>query len=213
MARLISDEELQLKKRARRRLVGAIVLVTAVVVALPMVLDTDPKPVNQDISIRIPSPDAEAFTSKVVPVAPAPDSKPAAKPPPAAATTPQAAVDSKPQKAAAPAPAAPAKPPAETVKTPAAPAAAEKAAKAAAGQYVVQVIALADAGKAQQIQQKISAAGIKSYTEAVKTATGDVTRVRAGPFATSAAAEKVRGQLQNIEFDGKKLGGKVIPVK
>ena len=40
MARPISDEELQLKKRARRRLVGAIVLVTAVAVVLPMVLDS-----------------------------------------------------------------------------------------------------------------------------------------------------------------------------
>ena len=47
MARAISDEELQLKKRARRRLVGAVVLVTAVAVILPMVLDSEPRPVNQ----------------------------------------------------------------------------------------------------------------------------------------------------------------------
>ena len=54
MAKAISDEELQLKKRARRRLVGAIALVLLVVVFLPMLLDSEPKPLNQDIAIIIP---------------------------------------------------------------------------------------------------------------------------------------------------------------
>ena len=71
MARAISDEELQLKRRARRRLIGAIVLVTAMVVVLPMVLDTEPGPVSQEITVRIPAADAGAFTTKVAP-APAP---------------------------------------------------------------------------------------------------------------------------------------------
>ena len=70
MARPISDEELQLKRRARRRLIGAIVLVTAVVVALPMVLDSEPKPISGEVTIKIPSPDSGAFSSRVVPVAP-----------------------------------------------------------------------------------------------------------------------------------------------
>src|SRR4051794_10118228 len=54
MATAIRDEELQLKKRARRRLVGAIALVLLIVVFLPMVLDSEPKPLNQDIAISIP---------------------------------------------------------------------------------------------------------------------------------------------------------------
>ena len=66
MARPISDEELQLKKRARRRLVGAIVLVTAVAVILPMVLDSEPKPVSQNVDIQIPPPDAGEFKPKGV---------------------------------------------------------------------------------------------------------------------------------------------------
>ena len=92
MARAISDEELSLKKRARRRLIGAIILVTAVVVVLPMILDSEPKPDNQDVSIRIPSPDATPFNPKVAPVipaAPAVKSAPAAEPK-AAAPTPAA---------------------------------------------------------------------------------------------------------------------------
>ena len=61
MAKAISDEELQLKKRARRRLVGAIALVLLVVVFLPMFLDSEPKPLNQDIAITIPPlPDADS---------------------------------------------------------------------------------------------------------------------------------------------------------
>ena len=74
MARPISDEELQLKKRARRRLVGAIVLVTAVAVVLPMVLDSEPKPVNQNLDIQIPSPDSGDFKPKAsAPIRIAPD--------------------------------------------------------------------------------------------------------------------------------------------
>src|SRR5215218_1472269 len=72
MARPISDEELQLKKRARRRLVGAIVLVTAVAVILPMVLDSEPRPVTQNVDIQIPSPESGEFKPKSATPAAAP---------------------------------------------------------------------------------------------------------------------------------------------
>jgi DedD protein len=51
------DPVLPEKKRARRRLVGAIALVLAAVVGLPMILDSEPKPVTDDIAIDIPSKD------------------------------------------------------------------------------------------------------------------------------------------------------------
>lgn len=50
-----ADPILPEKKRARRRLVGAIALALAVAVGLPMVLDSEPKPLSSDIDIRIPS--------------------------------------------------------------------------------------------------------------------------------------------------------------
>src|SRR5258708_7488333 len=50
----ISDDELQLKKRARRRLGGAVAPVLLIVVFLPMILDSGPKPLHQDIAITIP---------------------------------------------------------------------------------------------------------------------------------------------------------------
>ena len=64
MPRSVSDEELVLKKRARRRLIGAIALVTLVIVLLPMFLDSDPRPLNQEISIQIPEQSTQ-FSSRV----------------------------------------------------------------------------------------------------------------------------------------------------
>jgi DedD protein len=207
MARAISDEELHLKRRARRRLIGAIVLVTAMVVVLPMVLDTEPGPVSQDITVRIPSPDSGAFTTKVAPAsAPKVAETKAAKPQAEelAAVAPEA-IKEMPKPAVKPEAAKPAKAPAKPAAKPAAKTAAKTvkpADKPAGGQFVVQVIALADPEQAQRMQQQIAAAGIKSYTEVVKTAKGDVTRVRAGPFPTREAAEKARDQLKSLGMNG-----------
>jgi len=52
-----SDPLLPEKKRARRRLVGAIALALAAAVGLPMLLDSEPKPLAGDIAIQIPSKD------------------------------------------------------------------------------------------------------------------------------------------------------------
>jgi len=204
MAKSISAEELQLRKRARRRLIGAIAVVTIVAVFLPMVLDHEPKPVKQDISIQIPSPNSGAFTSKIVPVMPAaPDAKSAAKPAagaPAKSKTPAA---DEPPKVAAAAPVAPAPPAHDTeAAPPKKPAPAKPAPRPAAMGFVVQVAALNDADKARQMQEQIAAAGVKSYTEVVPTAKGNVTRVRAGPFTSREEAEKMRDQLKAMGLNG-----------
>jgi DedD protein len=49
------DPMLPEKKRARRRLVGAIALALAAAVGLPMLLDAEPRPLAGDIDIKIPS--------------------------------------------------------------------------------------------------------------------------------------------------------------
>ncbi|SAK89737.1 sporulation repeat-containing protein [Caballeronia hypogeia] len=61
---MMLDPTLPEKQRARRRLVGAIALVLAAVIVLPMVLDSRPKPVTDDISIDIPNRPAPAATAK-----------------------------------------------------------------------------------------------------------------------------------------------------
>src|SRR5512145_3234700 len=47
-----------LRKRARRRLVGAILLALIAAVVLPVFLESDPKPLGQDVSIQIPAIDS-----------------------------------------------------------------------------------------------------------------------------------------------------------
>lgn len=204
MAKPVSDEELQLKKRARRRLVGAVVLVAAVAVVLPMVLDSEPKPTSQEINIQIPSQDAKGFTSKVVPLAPPSKAaeKPVAK---AAEPVKDAAVTEKPaskpetkpvpeKPAAKVAEKAPEKVPAKTT---------EKAAAPKPGTFFIQVTALADVDKAKQVQRQMVDAGLPSYTQVVAAGKGDVTRVRAGPFATRDEAEKAQLKLKGIGLEGK----------
>ncbi len=60
--------------------------------------------------------------------------------------------------------------------------------------------AFSDAKNVKQLRANLSAAGVKSYTERVKTAKGELTRVRAGPFASKEAAEKARAKLEAMGF-------------
>ena len=61
-----SDAHLQLKKRARRRLVGAVALAGLAAIILPMVMDSEPKQQVQDVQIRIPVQDDTPFNPKLV---------------------------------------------------------------------------------------------------------------------------------------------------
>ena len=64
-----NDVQQHLKKRARRRLVGAIFFVSLVAVLVPTLMDSEPRPPAQDIDIRIPGQDDKAFTPALVPPA------------------------------------------------------------------------------------------------------------------------------------------------
>lgn len=69
-----NDVQLDLKKRARRRLVGAIALALAAAIILPMVMDSEQRPGNQDLTIRIPSQEEGApLLSRPLGAAPAPE--------------------------------------------------------------------------------------------------------------------------------------------
>ncbi|MDQ5915385.1 MAG: DedD protein [Pseudomonadota bacterium] len=62
-----ADAQLPLKKRARRRLVGAIALAVLAAVVLPMVMDQTPQMPVQDVQIRIPGQDqVPAFQPKAL---------------------------------------------------------------------------------------------------------------------------------------------------
>lgn len=55
----------ELRRRARRRLVGAIVLALAAAVIVPMLLESDPKPLGEDVSVRIPPVDDGKFVNRL----------------------------------------------------------------------------------------------------------------------------------------------------
>ncbi len=143
-----------------------------------------------------PVPKAEAKPEAIVtepkPV-PKPEPKPAAKVEakpfaPAEKPTPkvqeaakaQALLDGKPA-------AAPAKP-------------AEKKPDAAQGRYVVQVGAYVEAAKLREARQKVESLGFKTYTQVVGAKDAPRTRVRVGPFATKADAEKAADKIKKLNL-------------
>ncbi len=64
--------------------------------------------------------------------------------------------------------------------------------------FIVQVGAFADADKAREVRNKLEHAGVKTYTQAVDTKDGKRTRVRAGPFASRAEADKAVGRIKAL---------------
>lgn len=59
-----------LKRRGRRRLVGAVALVLAAVIVLPMVFDPEPKRADVAVNVRIPGENETQFSPKVAPKPP-----------------------------------------------------------------------------------------------------------------------------------------------
>jgi DedD protein len=95
MASRAATEAIEVRRRGRRRLVGAIAIVALLVVFVPMLLDSEPKHELNEPAMQIPSPD------KAPPLPPPAPAK-AAAPVPAAVPAPAVA----PAKAAAQSPAA-----------------------------------------------------------------------------------------------------------
>lgn len=226
-----SDSDLQLKKRARRRLVGAVALALLAAIVLPMVMDHEPRPSQQDIQVRIPSQDAGSFTSRVLPGAPtatplppvaearkqeaAPDPRPEVLPEPAVEPRPDLKPEAKPV----------AKPEAKPDTQSAEALRAEKIlaggdaprteatkpeSKSDSGQWILQLGAYAEQGNVKVLQAKIKELGYPSYTEKVSTPQGERIRVRAGPFSSKAAAEKAQARLKQIGAGGPP-GGVIAP--
>lgn len=199
MAKQIStEEESNLKRQARRRLIGAVVLVLVVVLVLPMVFDSDPSPTTaKDIELRIPDKDAVAPLPGQAPIAPISDVAATS----AVAVAPVSAVS-----VAMPAPvvkAAPTeiKPKAEVhPKVEAKPKAETKpkvdntahAKPIPHTGWGVQIGAYSNADTAKQLQAKLSKQGYSAYTEKA----GSNLRVRVGSYPTREAAEKAKHKLE-----------------
>lgn len=205
-----SAEQSELRRRGRHRIIGAVTLALVAAVVIPMVLDAEPKRAATPLDLAIPARDAAA------PV-PAPEPAPPAVAVGAAAATgastppepaaPVAAVAETPQPGAnavkakvatvteaAIAPAAPpaAKPPAVDK--------AEKTVPALVG-FAVQAGAFRDEAKLSQAKKKLVAAGLSHYSERIAGTSGEITRLRAGPFATREAATSAAAKMKAAGLD------------
>lgn len=218
------DANLSLKKRARRRLMGAVAFAGLAAVVLPMVMDDEPKQQIQDVQIRIPGQDqVPAMPQKVTkpPTTPVPGVKAATpeKPEPVAA----AAVATRPAETPVDKPAEKKtekpveKVAGKTTEKPAKSTAGEpqraaailegKSAAAASsgsanGQFVILIGAFSNPANVKQLETKIGELGVKVFTEPLDSPGGKKTRVRAGPFPNREAAEKALDRMKRIGVNG-----------
>lgn len=229
MTKNISEEELLLRKRARRRLVGAIVLVLISVIVLPIIFD-EPKSDNEkhEIAINLPVPgknSKNSFISKADPAGresiigvealPELQSKPKVTP-----QDTEEIIQVSGEQKRTPIPGIKPKinkPPIEVKNTNAINnAAATVAATASATTtsaaatatadttkgFVIQLGAFSDQLKAKQQQAILVSNGFKAYMETLRIDNNEVTRVRIGPFMIRSAAENELKKLKKIGLDG-----------
>lgn len=220
------DPALTQKTRARRRLIGALVLGVVAAVGLPLVLDPEPRQTITDVEIEIPPRDAPlpsatsgAAAGEERALAPSAAAGAAA----ASAASDRVALDKvvaekstaekspaekptveKPTVEKAPAAKAASESAGTATKTPPEKLQATKAQPPAArpdGRFLLQAGAFASTGSARAQADKARKAGVRVYTETVKTAQGERTRVRIGPFATREAADQARAKLKLVGVD------------
>lgn len=256
-----SDVEV-MRVRARRRLIGMVVLVGAGVVGFPWLFETKPRPMSGDIQIvqaqqasqsspssPVAGATIAAVTAPVAPAVPAnpatrtaqpqaereefvndapsrpaalpsaPVAKPAASKPAAVAASKAATkpADKPVDKPAAKAPERVAEKPADKAKDKPATKTADKASdkpadkksdkdkadKDKAGtRYVVQFGAFADANSAHEARMKAERLGLKTYAQQVDTPQGKRIRVRLGPYADKAEADKAATSLRKAGLPG-----------
>jgi DedD protein len=197
MATPASTEASEIRRRGRRRLIGAVTLVVLAVVFVPMILDSEPRPKRNDVSLEIPAKDK-------VPPLPPPSTKAQSQMPVKAPEPGPAVVEKSTTPAKAPEKATPAKAatPAPSNVTPGAatpqrPGAQEPVPPKLEG-FAVQVGAFRDEEKLKQAREKLAAAGLPHFVER----RGDLNRLRAGPYPTREAAEKALAAVKAASLDG-----------
>lgn len=222
-----ADDVQVLRIRARRRLIGAAVLVAAGVVGFPLIFETQPRPIPVDLPIDIPRKDslpplsvparepvaqgepasAPAVVPAPLPAEPVPADKPTDQPAEKPVESPvERPADKPPAKVAD----KPVDKPADKVRPAANDGARaqallegkDSAATPAAARFIVQVGAYAENKTAQDVRNKVEKLGLKTYAQAVDTADGRRVRVRLGPFASRDEAERAAAKLKGAGLPG-----------
>ena len=219
-----------IRKRARHRLMGSVVLVLGAVVGLPLLFDSQPRPVAIDTPIVIPDRNQasplsatsgsaktgaikegfaqdQAIAASQTGVAKSAVNNSAGLDPHEEVVT----KDSKAEVRQEPKPElkAEAKPepksennpdPKEAAKAKALLDGKEAPNSGDAVRSVVQVGAYADLAKAKEVRAKLESAGFKTYTQEIDTKDGKRIRVRVGPFATKEEADKTAEKIRKLNL-------------
>jgi len=196
------------RDQARRRLLGAVVLLGIGIIGFPLVFQTQPRPLPVDIPIDIPNreqaPPLGSAGSAATQGAGGATSTPVAKVPPSSAA---AAVQQPPVE--------PASPPSATAvvaATPSPPAPVEvevlppskgdrakdsgKDADKDRGRFIVQAGSYTDLDTVREVRQKLERMGIKTYTQAAVIEGVTRVRVRVGPFSSRQEAQEVQAKIK-----------------
>ena len=215
-----------IRKRARHRLMGSVVLVLGAVVGLPLLFDSQPRPVAIDTPIVIPDRNqASPLGSTVANAKTGEIKEPTTENPAQSPSQPVAAKsalnnsagldpheevvpkDSKTEVKSEPklepkkdASAEVKTEPSEGVKAKALLDGKEAPKAGEAVRSVVQVGAYADLSKAKEARAKLESAGFKTYTQEVDTKDGKRIRVRVGPFATKEEADKTAEKIRKLNL-------------
>jgi len=218
------DPELPQKQRARRRLIGAVVLVGAAVVVLPLVFDAKPRPVTDAVAVQIQDQPIDRGAKASVDEPKVASRRSAPHAPGSSADQPQALDQGEEVVASAdtPSPSTPAPaqntpsakptppktvasltPPADskpaTKPAQPAPQAAAPSADASGGKFVLLIGAFASEDRARNWLGKLKAEKIPGYIEHKKVPEkGDLALLRAGPFSDRAAAEAAQKRAEQI---------------
>lgn len=201
------DPDFPQKQRARRRLIGAVVLLAVAVIVLPIVFEHKPRPVSDDVAVSVANgqgaqkPKVEARKAQALP-------------PSANAGRNDAALDAgeeivtapatdKPRADARPEAKADAKPEAKVAETK--PAEARPADKPAAAntKYLILIGAFSSEERAKNWLAKLKESKVPAFVEKKTLADGDRILLRAGPFASRDAAEAADRKVRSIGLTSK----------
>ena len=181
-----SDPMADHKRRARWRLLGALIIVAAVAGLAPLLLEDQARPLSQDLLIEIPS--RNSVFSKIESL------RPATPPPETAAEEKPKAPDPKPEPKVEAKVEAKAESKAEAKAEP-------KKSTAQAG-FLVQVGAYSKLEAANGVKARLASGGHRVSVETIKLDDGSERhRVRIGPFETRELANQVRDRAKSQGYD------------
>jgi DedD protein len=197
------------RRRARHRLMGAVVLVLTAVVGFPLLLDSQPRPVAVDTPILIPD---RKYTPPLSHASTEPASQAPAKPllptdqlatiEPSANTRKEAA--SKPTSPAGASPkydkpgmTAPSQEPGGKAQSLLE---GKSSPPVGAERVVIQLGAFSDPIKVREVRHKLEQAGVKSYIQVVEKDGKSTTRIRVGPYDTREEADKAAVRIRKLDL-------------